>query len=337
VNVTIKVKFNEPLNISTLKVTLTSDVEGEIQVPKPDYDPLGHLTLKPFLNLTHSRNYTVKITAKDLSGNPLVDGTWTFTTQQRPEDFDNDKIPDSWEMEHSLNPDQDYDALEDTDNDGLINLLEYNKGFRSTDPRNPDTDDDQLPDGWERDYGLDPLSSIGDNGTDGDPDNDGFTNYQEYKDGTNPKEPIKIPDKGNGGSTEEDISFLYWLIPIIIIVIVFIILIARKVKYTNTGFETKDDDDYLKTNNSSELGVGGDLLFTDSDEFKAKKNLHVETERSIAVGKTADATKGKSSVSKPTPQEMLTRAKSKDKKCPKCGAELPMDTNYCFECGNLFS
>jgi hypothetical protein len=50
-------------------------------------------------------------------------------------------------------------------------------------PRDGDTDADGLPNGWESDYGLDPLSS--DAGAD--PDGDGRTNQQEYQQGTHPR------------------------------------------------------------------------------------------------------------------------------------------------------
>ncbi len=49
-----------------------------------------------------------------------------------------------------------------------------------------DTDSDQLPDSWELVYGLDPNSAAGNNGANGDPDGDRFTNLQEFLRGSNP-------------------------------------------------------------------------------------------------------------------------------------------------------
>jgi hypothetical protein len=60
-------------------------------------------------------------------------------------------------------------------------------------PLNLDSDFDGLPDYWEEIYGLNPYSAVGDDGGDGDPDKDGFTNYQEYKGGSNPKDPLSKP------------------------------------------------------------------------------------------------------------------------------------------------
>jgi photosystem II stability/assembly factor-like uncharacterized protein len=99
-------------------------------------------------------------------------------------DTDGDGMPDGWEVQYNLNPldktdaNKDYDGVE---GDGLTNLQEYQRG---TNPRNWDTDSDGMGDGWEVQYGLNPLDPADANG---DPDGDGMTNLQEQKLWTNPK------------------------------------------------------------------------------------------------------------------------------------------------------
>ena len=68
-------------------------------------------------------------------------------------------------------------AATDQDGDGLTYGLEY---LINTQPNDWDSDNDQLPDGWEWQYGLDPLSASNSDGAIGDPDGDGFSNLQEY-------------------------------------------------------------------------------------------------------------------------------------------------------------
>jgi hypothetical protein len=70
-------------------------------------------------------------------------------------DDDNDGMPDTFEMVHSLNPLDASDAILDSDSDGLSNLKEYNTG---TDPTLTDSDGDGVPDGEDA-YPLDPDKS----------------------------------------------------------------------------------------------------------------------------------------------------------------------------------
>jgi hypothetical protein len=99
------------------------------------------------------------------------------------------------------------DPLSDADGDGLTLIQEIHQ---KTDPNNPDTDNDSIPDGVEVANNLnpnDPSDAIEDRDHDGmhnkwefengfdisdptdaekDPDNDGLTNKQEYEQGTDP-------------------------------------------------------------------------------------------------------------------------------------------------------
>jgi hypothetical protein len=76
----------------------------------------------------------------------------------------------------ALNPDLDQDGLTSSEEAAL-----------GTDPSKPDTDGDGLLDGWEVNFGLNPLASAGKDGRDGDPDGDAFSNAHEQTAGTNPQ------------------------------------------------------------------------------------------------------------------------------------------------------
>ncbi|OQA25057.1 MAG: hypothetical protein BWY59_01929 [Verrucomicrobia bacterium ADurb.Bin345] len=92
-------------------------------------------------------------------------------------DTDGDGMGDGWEREHGLDPLNDEDSDLDLDGDGLTNLEEY--GYR-TDPASEDTDGDGMTDSWELARGLDPLTDAEDEGADNDPDDDKFSNFDEF-------------------------------------------------------------------------------------------------------------------------------------------------------------
>lgn len=105
------------------------------------------------------------------------------------------------------------DESSDEDGDGLTNGQEY---ILNTDPTNPDSDADTLtdreevntsstnplladsdtdglPDWWEVGKGLNPNSSVGNNGALGDPDADSFTNKVEFEGQSDPLSAVSVP------------------------------------------------------------------------------------------------------------------------------------------------
>ncbi len=129
---------------------------------------------------------TGKITVTTPLGTATSENAFEFVP-----DSDEDGMYDQWEID--CFGDLSHDGTADGDNDDLNDLQEYQNG---TDPANPDTDGDNLPDKWEIENGLSPVDATGDNGRNGDYDNDGWSNYEEYTMGTDPDDdnsPIPIP------------------------------------------------------------------------------------------------------------------------------------------------
>jgi hypothetical protein len=79
---------------------------------------------------------------------------------------------------------------EDTDNDGIGDACD------------DDNDNDGMPDDWESDYGLSP----GFDDSEEDEDNDGLTNYEEYREGT---DPTKRDTDGDGVSDYNEVNASY--------------------------------------------------------------------------------------------------------------------------------
>jgi hypothetical protein len=89
-----------------------------------------------------------------------------------------------------------FEPFIDDDKDGLSNDEESTVYF--TNPNNPDSDADGLPDGWEVIHDLDPNNSVGSQGGHGDSDVDGLNNAQELQLGLDPGTPDNpgIPQNG---------------------------------------------------------------------------------------------------------------------------------------------
>jgi hypothetical protein len=131
-----------------------------------------------------------------------------LTVQEGTVDTDNDGMPNSWEIQYGLNPEDASDANNDPDNDDLTNLEEYLGG---TNPKSPDSDGDGMPDGWESMYGLDPTTPSADNDEDG----DGKTDFEEYRDNTNPIDKQTEDEEDN-----------QWLIILLILIVVVVVIVV---------------------------------------------------------------------------------------------------------------
>jgi len=115
----------------------------------------------------------------------------------------NSGIPDGWLVHYGINPLERNVGLKDPDRDGLTNFQEFSYGISSnwtiadgvywngTNPSKADTDGDNLPDGWEVKYGMDPTSA---DDLDADNDHDGIKNKDEY----NYSKPEGWNEKVNG-------------------------------------------------------------------------------------------------------------------------------------------
>ncbi|MEM4161217.1 MAG: PKD domain-containing protein, partial [Thermoplasmata archaeon] len=111
---------------------------------------------------------------------------YNFHTHPRSNDSDSDGLSDYEEVMLGLN------SLEaDTDSDGFSDGAEFNywnKTLRNATAsalrcKNPDVDNDSMPDGWEIQNGLNPNSDD----ASGDADNDGLSNVGEWNLDANPK------------------------------------------------------------------------------------------------------------------------------------------------------
>lgn len=138
--ITIELTSTAPFAISS--ITDLSLAAGESSVVDVDFSPSATGGFQGVLSVSTTR----QTTDIALSGTGVIDPV---------ADSDSDGIPDYWEIEYKLDPNDPTDAVGDFDEDGLLNIDEYKNG---THPRVADTDKDGLSDGEEVAQGTDPLA-----------------------------------------------------------------------------------------------------------------------------------------------------------------------------------
>jgi len=178
-NRTIDVTYSEP-NMQNAETesnyTFSPSLLFRSRGGSDDISPLNASAYRLYMSyVPRNTIYTLRLSnITDQAGNPLSPST------VRINDNDDDGMADDWEAANRIDS-----PREDADSDGLDNLEEYEN---LTNPNSWDTDGDALPDAWEVVYGLDPRDADGLDGGDGDIDHDGWSNYEEYVNDTNPVE-----------------------------------------------------------------------------------------------------------------------------------------------------
>jgi len=167
-------------NMTTFQIVFTEGRTNRLEVLYKDANGLGDGQSATLGAHTANQVLQRSFNRAVMSGGLALSYCFGYGTDPLKWDTDGDGLSD-WDeiFVHGTDP-----LKWDTDGDGLSDFDEI--FIHGTDPLNWDTDGDRLPDGWEVLYGTDPLDPFD---ADADPDNDGLTNFDEYRHGTDPFNP----------------------------------------------------------------------------------------------------------------------------------------------------
>jgi hypothetical protein len=129
-----------------------------------------------------------------------------------------------------------------TDPGGLSNHTAYTLKVETDD----DWDNDRMSDAWERKYRLDTVKEDSSD----DPDNDGYTNYDEFRMGT-PPDRKGGPDNNDTENVTRRFTIPIWatiVAAIVLTLIVFVIVVLILIKRQDRALEEEDKklDEYVK-------------------------------------------------------------------------------------------
>ncbi|MGA1873967.1 MAG: hypothetical protein ACMUHY_09900, partial [Thermoplasmatota archaeon] len=193
---------NVTVRVSDVFDPSSDDIFTIVWTIDPD-DGLSNYTFDDGASLAlifiEARNYTLTINVSDEDGG-FSSVELSFSVSENISfDQDGDGIPKFWEDKYGLSDTFADDASMDLDSDDLTNLREYELG---TDPRDPDSDDDGVPDRWDG-YPRDPARY------DMDSDGDGHYDWDEFNAGTDPNDSEDYPGRKDASS---DDSIWLWLV-----------------------------------------------------------------------------------------------------------------------------
>ncbi len=185
----------------TLQTSVPGDVDGDLLDDTWETDSFGDLAQDGAGDFDDDFNTNE---AEETAGTDPADAfSWPDTDDGGLGDF----LNDGWEV-HFFGSISAHDADDDPDGDTFSNGEELTAGTDPTAPfSSPDTDFDNLPDGWELFFfiqaGEDPAADftaiIARYGGADDPDGDGSTNRSELASGTNPILNTSVPDTNGDG------------------------------------------------------------------------------------------------------------------------------------------
>ncbi len=228
--------LNNSVKMRVLKVS--TEVTGTTSMVK-DYDTVTEITtttvtFTPTSELENAQLYTVvlDLNITDVYGHKIFDEekSWRFFTIKRI-DSDDDGVADAddpFPNDPSEWADTDSDGIGDNSDDFPLDRAAHSDldGDGRPDTLNgtsttgltadDDIDGDGLPNSWEDQYGLDSYDPTDANL---DPDGDGFTNYQEYKEETDPSDSGSKPS-----SASSDDNTMYILAAILVVILVVAII-----------------------------------------------------------------------------------------------------------------